>query len=45
MLAELRLRFRATGTEPDLQRAAEALSRAWLSDRLLDAVIAEDQDR
>ncbi len=45
LLAEMRLRTRATGDEHAFHRAAAALSGASLSDRLLDSVIAEDQDR
>jgi hypothetical protein len=45
LLAEMRLRTRAAGDEPAFTGAAAEITGASLSDRLLDAVIAEDQKR
>ena len=41
----MRLRIRSAEDDPALWRATEELSGASLSDRLLDAVIAEDPER
>lgn len=45
LLVEMRLRIRSSEDDPALWRATEELSGASLSDRLLDAVIAEERER